>query len=503
MPWRDRIPAWLPRALAILAVAGLVGWSAWQRWRLLATTPYPMGIDGYFYPLQLRALLETGHLQYPASPLVFWWMLPFAAATDPITGAKLGAAIGGALVAVPAYLVGAQLGRGRGPGLVAAAIATTSLGSTYLTIEFVKNGVGLTVALTALWLVLRAAVAERVTWRQVVPAAMAVVAALLAHKMAAGLVVVIGGPALAARLAWRRAVVGGAVVAATFVVLGLVAARRFVSPDDLAMLGQVLAPTARWDAPALALPATVAAPAFTLTMGHEALAGAVVALVAAAVLVMRARLGYAPPRPIRAATWGAIGLALAIGFPLLAVGDPQGLGFRLRIAAFVPLALLAAVATRVVIVRLASLDADGLALALAVAVVLRAPDGRGRQGQYVPHPALVSAVINAEIPAGTTAIVPERQIAFMVAWYTRAPVSLHPGTPPQVRVLPLMFSGDVGSSLDAALTEARRTPGIAPPIGSHPGNANGLVVVTEATWTWLLDHLPPADRAYYAAWPVI
>ncbi len=493
MTWRERIPA---RAIVVLAIGGLVAWSAWQRWHLLSTTPFPMGIDGYFYPVQLRALLETGHLQYPASPLVFWWMLPFAAATDPITGAKLGAAIGGALVAIPAYLVGAQLGRARGPGLVAAAIATTSLGSTYLTIEFVKNGVGLTVALTAVWLVLRAAVAERVTWRQVVPAAIAVIAAVLAHKMAAGLVVAIGGPALVVRLPRRHVVIGGIAVVAAFGVLGAVASRRFVSADDLAQLGGLISATPRWDAPALATDG------FTLTMAHEALAGAIVALIAAAVLVLRDRLAYTPPPPIRAAAWGAILLAIAIGFPLLAVDDPQGLGFRLRLAAFVPLALVAAVATRVLVMRLATLDADALALALAAVVVGRTPARLTVPGQYVPHPSLVAAVANAEIPPGTTAIVPERQIAFMVAWYTRAPVSLHPGIGPQVRVLPLSFSGD-GSPLDAALTAARGTPGIVPPIGSHPGNANGLVVVTEATWSWLLARLPPADRAYYAAWHVI
>ncbi len=83
-------------------------------------------------------------------------MAPLAALTDPITGAKLGAALYGALIAVPAYGVGARLGRGRGAGLVAAAVAAQSAGSAYLTIEFVKNGIGLLAALAALWLLLRA-----------------------------------------------------------------------------------------------------------------------------------------------------------------------------------------------------------------------------------------------------------------------------------------------------------------------------------------------------------
>jgi len=29
------------------------------------------------------------------------------------------------------------------------------------------------------------------------------------------------------------------------------------------------------------------------------------------------------------------------------------------------------------------------------------------------------------------------------------------------------------------------------------------VLVAEPTWRWALDQLPPADRAYFAAWPTI
>jgi len=158
---RDRIPGWLTPAAIAAALVALVAWSFRQRWAMLAATPFPTGIDGYFYPIQLRSLLEHGALQYPASPLTFWFMAPFAAATDPITGAKLGAAIGGALIALPAYGVGARLGGHRGAGLVAASYATLSTGSAYLSIEFVKNGLGLTVALAALWLVLRDGEPER------------------------------------------------------------------------------------------------------------------------------------------------------------------------------------------------------------------------------------------------------------------------------------------------------------------------------------------------------
>ena len=114
---RAAIPA---SAAALLA---LVAYSATHRYGFLASSPFPLGIDGYFYPIQLRSLLETGHLIYPASPLALWLMWPLAAIADPITGAKLGAAIFGALIALPAFGVAWQLTRNRSAALIAAVIA--------------------------------------------------------------------------------------------------------------------------------------------------------------------------------------------------------------------------------------------------------------------------------------------------------------------------------------------------------------------------------------------
>ncbi|HEY0193106.1 MAG TPA: glycosyltransferase family 39 protein [Kofleriaceae bacterium] len=205
MRWRFMSIVAIPLAIAIL-----IAWSAWQRWQLLAASPFPIGVDGYFYSIQLRALLDHGQLAYPASPLAFYLLAPFAAATDPITGAKLGAAVLGALIAWPAYGVGARLGGGRGAGLLAAVLATTSVGSAYLTLEFVKNSVGLTVGLAALWAVL-AAIAparERRLPGRIAIAVVAVIAAALTHKMAAAIVVLVAIPAVIAALTRRGALRG-------------------------------------------------------------------------------------------------------------------------------------------------------------------------------------------------------------------------------------------------------------------------------------------------------
>ena len=67
--------------------------------------------------------------------------------------------------------------------------------------------------------------------------------------------------------------------------------------------------------------------------------------------------------------------------------------------------------------------------------------------------------------------------------------------------MPLSFIG-MGSPLDHALDDARREPGITPPIGFHPRHRNGLVLVTEATWQWILARLGD-QGAYWAKWPTI
>src|SRR5262245_16206103 len=97
------LPAWAVSAGIAAARVALVAYSFHERWEVLAGSPFPLGVDGYYYPVQVRSLLETGQLAYPAAPLTFWLMAPLAAVTDEITGAKLGAALGGALIALPAY----------------------------------------------------------------------------------------------------------------------------------------------------------------------------------------------------------------------------------------------------------------------------------------------------------------------------------------------------------------------------------------------------------------
>lgn len=504
----------VPTAILVAGALGaLLAWSCWTRWQLVSISPFPLGVDGYFYPIELRALLDHGRLAYPSSPLAFYLLAPFAAVTDPITGAKLGAAVLCALIALPAYGVGARLGGSRGAGLVAAALATTSEGSAYLTVEFVKNGIGLTVALAGLWAVLRAA--ERPSRARITVAIGGMVAAYATHKMAAALVLVVALPiALAAaadhgRLRGRRLIYATlltVVALAAVLVAGAVMPRRLLSIEDAGLIRGLISPTLHWLAPALTRNGNA------LALGYDALLGLGLAAAAIATRMLATRqiarrptdrLVVRPPSAVTAASAAILILAIVIGLPFLAVDDAQGLGFRLRLAAFVPCALAAAILARAVHHRYKEVAL----VALAVVLVLVRRPGPRLDGEVITHPALVTAslALAGRVPPGATLIVPERHIAFMVAWYTGAAVALRPDRVPparRYRLLPRHFIGD-SSALDRLLLDARAEPGLVAPLGVHPRHPNGLVLVTEPTWDWLLARLPPADRAYFEAWPTI
>jgi hypothetical protein len=523
-----QVPAWVVPAVVVAGLVLLAGWSAWHRYAFLTTSPYPMGIDGYFYPIQLRSILEHGTLEYPSSPLAFYLMAPFAAATDPITGAKLGAAIGGALIAFPAYGVGRQLGGNRAAGAAAAVLATTSAGSFYLSVEFVKNGWGLTVALGAIWLALRAIAAP--TRRRLVLAAAGVVAAALTHKMAVGLVAAIAGPAAVVAIvrarpsrsrAWLvRVGAGAGALLAVGIALALVAPERFVAGRDLGQLGALFTRDAQWSAPALFLDGG----RFVLALGHEGRDAGILGLAGGAVLVavllLRGRTWWPAVERTPAVTAAAIAacaLGVFVALPWIDVTDPQGLGFRLRIAAFVPWALAAAVvAGQAAAFVAAEIERQrnpfgplaGLMVAGALAIVfVRAQPTQRNDGVVRAHPAMVAATqaLAGAVPTGDTIVISERHTLYMAAYYARIPIVLRPETVPpdrRWRLMPLAFIGRE-TSLYRLLLSARRTPGVAPPRGFHPRDPNGLVLVPEPTWTWILDRLPPGPQRHYRAWRTI
>lgn len=503
----------------------LAAWSVWQRWELLDSSPYPVGVDGWYYPIQIRALLERGELAYPAAPLTFWLMAPVALVTDPITAAKIIAALGGGIVAVPAFLLGRRVAGaapvsmrpaatplgGAAGGLVAAVLATTGGGSFYLSLEFVKNGLGLTVALTAAWLGLRAL--ERPTAAGLVIAALALAAAVLTHKMSALLAAVLLVPAIVAELrerrvsreVWRLLGVVAALAVATVVAAGVLAPQRFINPGDLALLDGAFTGPGEPTLPALAVPHPGRA-TYRLMLGHQGLIAAAAGL-AFLGAVVAARVTASVRAEARAAeralVWSAFALLVITAWPWLDVADPDALGFRLRVAAFAPASIVAAAAVGRAV---ASLELPwrlvAVAPALATWVVVRpAAPTEGMVRTEIPMVAATAAIAGT-LPKDAVIISAERHLGFQAVWFSRMPLRLRPErVPPQRRwrMIPLGIIGPE-SPLDHALRDARAHPALAPPIGLHPVHPNGLVLVPEATWEWVLGQLPPRSQQWWREW---
>ncbi len=504
-----------PRAAgaAALAIAlGLVVWAAVTRARFLFASPYPLGIDGYFYPIQLRALLAGGHLYYPSSPLVLWLMAPLAAVTDPISGAKLGAAAGTAAVALPIYLVGRRVSGDRAIGVLAAVLAATSASSFYLSVEFVKSGIGMTFA--AVFLALLGSAVARPTGARIAAAVLGLAAAFAAHKLAGALALMATPAPLwvawrdrGGRLSDRRvrvALIAIGVAVAAIVAAGLLAPARFPGLRDAALLGDLFTGSPDFTIPALDLGRGPA-----LRFGLEAPIAGALALAAIGLLVAGRRWpainGELPARD-RALVVGPAAFALLAACPWLDAADPQGLAFRLRVVLFVPLAICAAFVAGRALARSTPLVRGALVIGFAAGWIVSRPP-TSSEGTVTEQPHMVASMMAARgvVPDGDVVVCPQRSLVFMYTWYTGQPARTRPEPVPRDRRWRLLPSRLIHRELSAALDRMRaeRPPGLMLPRGLHPRHRNGVVLVPEASWDWLMAHVSPPVRDIYQRWPTI
>lgn len=495
---RDPVPAWA----LVAALVAVIAWVGWRRYQFLASSPYPFGVDGFFYPVQLRAILESGGLHYPAAPLTFYLFAPLAAVGGPMWAVKVGAAVATALIAAPIAGVARELGAPRAAALAAAIAAATSPASFYFSAEFVKNGVGLTAAAFALWALLWA-VRARADWRRrLALAALVALAAWLAHKVATALYAAAAIPVLWqwARIRGaspRRCVALAALAVAALLGAAALAPARFAGVADLGLLGGLLSADADWSF------AVLRRGTRALAFGREV---PIAAGVAAALWILWRWRGLPEGRGARApATLLGPGLlAVFAALPWIDASDPLGLGFRLRLIAFVLLALhlgpLLAVAFR------------GLEQTIQAAVAL----GFGafliafRPPVYAPpvvesHPALVAAVGAAVdlVPGGDVVVAPERHLVFMYTWMTGAAATQRADAVEPDRRWRLIPLASAGRELLGAIATARKRadPAIPRPFSLHPYDHDGLLLMREAFWFDALSRLPAPARARYERWP--
>ena len=491
----------LPRALALLALAGIAAWVLWDRWRFLSATPFPLGIDGYWYPVELRSLLSTGHLYYASEPLSLWLMAPLAALAGPVTGAKLGAALAAAALPVAVYPVARRISGQRAVALVAAALAASSAGSFYLATEFVKTEFGLPLALAflaALAWTLEGEGRARRRWRsrRAGAAAALLLATALTHELALALALVGAAPVLAVhvgrrRAGRRRAWMLAAAAAPVLVLALLVAVNRGVT-------AHLFAGRADWSLPALRLGPRV------LWFRHEPAWGGllgVAALVLAAAGWRIAALRAPTSAVNRALAIGPSLWALAVALPWLDATRPDGLTFRLRAVAFVPLCLCAAAVLGAALARARPTLRMAIAMFITGLVLVRPAPYVAPVVAVDRDLAAAVAAAAGQVPPGDVLITPERHIVFMAVWYTGARTRLRPESVPPARRLRLVPMSYMTEDLLRAVDDARVAPGVARPRSLHRGNPDGLVLMTEATWTWVLGRLPPREAEAYRRWP--
>ncbi|HEU5056836.1 MAG TPA: hypothetical protein VFU21_09945, partial [Kofleriaceae bacterium] len=285
--------------------------------------------------------------------------------------------------------------------------------------------------------------------------ALAAIAAVIAAEL--------GRRPAGARRGWLLALAALAAVGAVF----LVATRS-------RWLG-VIAWEAELSLPALRYPSGVA-----LRFGHEAAAGGAVALLLVAIHM--ARRGKPGPLEGSPVGWMLVGLALFTALPWLAIGDPDGIGFRLRISAHLALAPLAGLLLAALIDdrRRAAVAAAAIAaLLLAVRPLAR------EEGVVRPNPALVAAAVRvaAGLPADAELVTPDRQVAFLLTWQSRRPARTRPR------------DGALGAHtwrvLPAAWLDAESAAALP---------AGDLVAVPEASWQAMLARLGPAARRRWDEW---
>jgi hypothetical protein len=179
-----RLAGWL--ALALMLCAALARDAA-----LLARTPVAVGVDGYYYVLQLDTLRNYGHLYYPTgTPLVLYILSGIRLVTgDSVLAVKVGSALLNALLCLGVYaLVRSVTGR-VWLGVFGFAVAALSSLHLYLIVEFVNSLGALSLLVWSAWGAVRALRTRSAKWAAF--SAVLLLAALLSHRLIAPLVLLL------------------------------------------------------------------------------------------------------------------------------------------------------------------------------------------------------------------------------------------------------------------------------------------------------------------------
>lgn len=472
--------------VAWLAVVLCSGISTWLRFRYLSASDAPVGVDGFYYPIQVRSLLSHGQLYYSSSPLALWLMAGVAHFSEPVFACKLMASAGTAAIGIPLMGLGRRLGAGPLAAATAAIAATTAPSCLYFSAEFAKNGIGLTVLAGFLW-ALAAADKANTPWRWAVAALLLVLTALT-HKLAVVMALFFAGAVFIGRREYEY-------IRVLLPALGLAAVITLIAmtPGALADLGGLWTISPAWGLPIYRLDGV------PIHFGGDAviaLGGALAVLFA-----MRQRRRSAPPM-----LWAAIAWTVPLALPFLDVSDENGLGPRLRLTLFVPGAMCAGWVLSELL-RHKTLLVRGAACAAIAALLIIARPATPDEGVAKTDPEMLRAIgrLPARLSKTRTLIVPSRQLVFAAVWLHETDSRMRPEPVPQWNRLRLLPHWYMSPELVVNIRAASEEPpaGMRPPLALHPDDALFLVAVEEPLWQWLLTRLSPTMAEHYRRWPTL
>lgn len=213
-----------------------------SRLLMLWQSPFATGIDGYYYVLQVKNLLQQGSLYLPDSSPVFYLLaLPAALGLHPVAAIKLVAALLATLPLVAGYYAASRLSGDTRWGVVTACGLALVVSLPYMAIEFLKS-----LASVSLLLLLTGLLAN-MEIRKAGPARIALLVLVLAltvlcHRLSAvvGLMLVACWLLLGHGRRLQRLILLAAGLVASGLLLFLV--RGGLHPADVARLRQALTP---------------------------------------------------------------------------------------------------------------------------------------------------------------------------------------------------------------------------------------------------------------------
>lgn len=172
------------KQLGLAALLTLLCVSTYYDFAMLLRYPVAVGLDGYYYVLQIDEFLRHGRFYFPTfAPLILYFLAGITFLTDnTVLAVKVGSMVLHALLCLGIFAIVASTTRSVWLGVLGCALALASQLHLYMVSEFIKNLGAVALLLWCGWCVLRAVQTSRRLW--VYLSILCLTAATLSHRSA-------------------------------------------------------------------------------------------------------------------------------------------------------------------------------------------------------------------------------------------------------------------------------------------------------------------------------